>query len=217
MKVKILAVVAAILCVVAIWRLMPTRDAPIGGLDARMEKLRADGDVEALSKEAASKDIPTARRAVESMGFVGFKALKHIRVAMEDPRPAVRQKAVTAYATAAKPKSIAPVLKEIVRTDNSPIVRATAVTALGRERVYEEMETLLAAMNDDDIVVRRRAAEAVVLMIGRRYPYKPHAPSAERLKSIAVIRKFWIRARTVAGKYYDRDRIRRKKEAEESQ
>ena len=198
-----------------IWRFIRTEAPPIDQLDARMEKLRADGDVEALDAEAQSQDVPTARRAVESMGYVGPKAVRHIRRALDDPRPAIRQQAATAYARAADPKDTAPLTK-VARTDKSPVVRAAAVTALGQARVYEGMETLLEAMNDDDIVVRRRAAEAVILFTGRRYPYRADAPSAQRLKSIAVIRKFWARAKDIASRYYDKERRRRKEAAEKS-
>jgi HEAT repeat protein len=217
MKLKILVAAAAILGLLLIWQLMGSGGRPINELDARMEQLRAAGDVEALAAEAKSSDLPTARRAVEAMGFVGQKAIKHIRLALDDPRPQIRQKAATAYARVAEPKNIAPVTKA-AQTDKSPVVRASAITALGRERIYEEMETLLDAMEkDDDVVVRRRATESVVLLIGRRYPYKPDAPAAQRRQSVAVIRKFWARARESASKYYDKDRIRRKKLAQESE
>jgi len=64
-------------------------------------------------------------------------------------------------------------------------------------------------MNDEDIIVRRRSAEAVVLILGRRYPYDPNDSSAQRLKSIAVIRRFWGNAKGRVGEYYDKVRKRR--------
>ena len=216
MRLKLLVVAAAVLGVLVIWQLMRGGGPPIDELDARMEKLRADGNVEALATEAKSPDIRTARSAVETMGYVGPKAVKQIRRHLKDPRPEIRQKAATAYAKAADPKEAAP-LAEVARTDNSPIVRAAAITGLGRARAYGEMETLLTAMNDDDIVVRRRAAEAVVLILGRRYPYDPNASSAQRLKSIDVIRQFWLKAKGLVGEYYDKVRKRRKKAAAKSQ
>ena len=216
MKLKVLVVAVAVLGLLVIWRSVKTEPVPLNDFDARIEKLRSDGDVEALETEAKSKDIRTARRAVESMGYLGRKAVKQIRTAMADPRPQIRQQAATAYARAAHIKNIAPLVK-VAQTDKSPVVRASAITALGKRRVYEEMETLLQAMNDDDIIVRRRAAEAVVVMIGRRYPYKPNASPARRLKSIAVIRDFWMIAEGKASKYYDRDRKRREEAALKSQ
>jgi len=215
MRLKLLVVTVAVLGVWAIWRLMWGGAPPINEIDARMEKLRADGDVEALAAEADSPDIRTVRRAVETMGYVGPKAVRQIRRALEDPRPEIRQQAATAYARAADPKEAAP-LAEVARADKSAIVRAAAVTGLGRARVYGEMETLLAAMNDEDIVVRRRAAEAVVLIIGRRYPYDPSSSSAQRRKSIAVIRLFWAKVKGDVGKYYDKVRKRRKEAAGKS-
>ena len=216
MKLKLLVATAAVLGVLVIWQLMQGGAPPIDELDARMEKLRAAGNVEALAAEAKSPDIRTARRAVETMGYVGPKAVRQIRGALADPRPEIRQQAATAYARAADPKEAAAPLAEVAHTDKSTEVRAAAVTAMGRARAYEEMETLLAAMNDEDIVVRRRAAESVVLLIGRRYPYNPNGSSAQRLKSIAVIRSFWAKVKGDVGKYYDRERKRRKDAAGKS-
>ena len=216
MRLKLLVAAAAVLGVLVIWQLMRGGAPPIDELDERMEKLRADGDVEALATEAKSPDIRTARRAVESMGYVGPKAVRQIRRALKDPRPQIRQRAATAYARAADPKEAAAPLADVARTDKSTEVRAAAVTALGRSRACGEMETLLAAMNDEDIVVRRRAAEAVVLIIGRRYPYDPNGPSARRLKSIAVIRLFWAQVKGDVGKYYDEVHKRRKDAARKS-
>ena len=211
MRLKLLVLVATVLAVVVIWRLVRDEAPQIDDLDARMEKLRTDGDVETLSREVQSPDIRTARRAVATMGYVGQKAVRQIRRALDDPRPKVRQQAAVAYARAADAKDLSP-LTRVAQTDTSPIVRAAAVTALGQARAYEEMETLLAAMNEQDLVVRRRAAEAVVLILGRRYPYDPNAPSAQRLGSIAVIRQFWINTRNRVARYYDKERTRHKEE-----
>ena len=209
MKLKLLVGLAAILSVLVIWNVVQVEPPQLDDIDARMEKLRRDGDTETLSIEAQNSDIRTARRAVKTMGYLGPLGVKPIRTAMKDPRPGIRQEAAMAYARAADPKEAAP-LAEVARTDKASVVRAAAVTGLGRTRAYEEMDTLFAAMNDEDITVRRRAAEAVVLFIGRRYPYEPNASSTQRLKSIAVIRQFWSKAKGAAGEYYDRERIRRK-------
>jgi HEAT repeat protein len=207
MKLKLLIAIAAILGLLVIWQSMGTAPVQLDEIDASIEKLRANDDVEALDVAVKSKNIRTARRAVEAMGYLGPMYVKRLRTALSDPRPQIRQQAATAYARAANIKDIAPLTK-VAQTDKSPVVRASAITALGKKRVYEEMETLLQAMNDDDIMVRRRATEAVVLLIGRRYPYKPNASSARRLKYIAVIREFWTHAKGPAGNYYDRERIR---------
>jgi len=108
MKLKLLVVTAAVLSVLVIWQLTRGGRPPIHSIDARMEKLRADGDIEALTAEAKSPDIRTARRAVETLGYVGPKAVRQIRRALEDPRPEIRQQAATAYARAADPKEAAP-------------------------------------------------------------------------------------------------------------
>ena len=215
MKAKIIVSVIAVLSVLVILQFIWGGNPDIDDIDARMEKLRKAGNVEALGAETANKDPLTARRAVQTLGYAGRKAVPHIRRAMSDPRPEVRQQAASAYARAADPKKSAP-LREIARTDKSPTVRASAVTALGRERIYEEMDTLLDAMDDDDFIVRRRAAESVVQLIGRRYPYKPGAPSAKRKEYIAVIRRFWKATKGHVSNYYDTTR-QRSKDADESE
>lgn len=216
MRLKLLLAAAAVLGILVILQLTRSGAPPINELDARMEKLRADGDVEALADEAKSPDVPTARRAVETLGYLGPKALPQLRHALADGRPQIRQKAAIAYARAAEPKEAAPILSKIAHTDKSAVVRAGAITGLGQARAYEAMETYLAAMNDDDIIVRRRAAEAVVLILGRRYPYDPNASSARRLKSIATIRRFWEHVKGDVGKYYDKFRKQHKKPAGKS-
>ncbi|MBT3201200.1 MAG: HEAT repeat domain-containing protein [Phycisphaerales bacterium] len=209
MKLKLLVGIAVILSVLVIWNLVRVEPPQLDDIDARMEQLRADGDTEALSAEIRNPDIRTARRAVKTMGYLGPLGVMSIRDAMKDTRPQIRQEAVLAYARAADPKEAEP-MAELARTDKAPVVRAAAVTGLGRTRAYEKMDTLLAAMNDDDVTVRQRAADAVVLLIGRRYPYEPNASPSQRLKYIAVIRQFWSRAKGTAGDYYDRERVRRK-------
>jgi len=209
MRLKLLISTTAILGILVVWQLMQRGAEPVDNLhaiDARMEKLRLAGDVETLSAETENTDIPTARQAVEALGHLGAKAVPKLRRALQDKRPEVRQQAARAYARAADPKQAAPILAKIATTDKSPAVRASAITGLGHRRTYEAMDTLLAEMNDDDVVVRGRAAEAVVTILGPRYPYDPHDPPAKRLEIIAKIRKFWLRAKSDVRNYFDKRR-----------
>ena len=215
-KLKLLIAVAAVLGAVVIWRLVSGGEPPIDSIDARMEKMRQAGDVEGLAAEGRSDDILAARRAVETLGYLGPKAVEHIGPFLADPRAEIRQRAATAYAKAADP-SVAPLLAKVARTDTSAAVRAAAVIALGQGRTYGERETLIEAMNDRDVVVRRRAVEAITLILGRRYRYDPNGPSDARLNSMAVIRQFWADNADVVGKYCDAARQRRKAAAEKSQ
>ena len=216
MKLKLLVAIAAILGVLVIWQLMRGSGLPLDSLDARMEKMRLAGDVEGLAAAARSTDILVARRAVETLGYLGPKAVEHIRRLLADPRPEIRQRAASAYTRAADSKE-APPVAELARTDKIPAVRAAAVTALGQAHVYGEMETLLAAMDDEDVVVRNRAADAVTLILGRRYRYDPNGSAADRLRAIAATREFWERAKGRVGEYYDKARKQRKDAAEKSQ
>jgi HEAT repeat protein len=184
-----LLVVIAMIAILAIL-VVPAVDEP----DARMEQLRVEGNVEALASEAQSKDIKRARHAVETLGHVGRDSIQKLRTTMTDSRPEIRQEAVIAYekVMAASPKDFNPaVLSQIARTDENKDVRITAITALGNMGAYEELETLLQAMNDDDLTVRRRAAQAVVLIIRRRYTFDANASPRQRLKEIDRIRRFW--------------------------
>ena len=215
-KLKLLIATAAVLVAVLIWQLISGGGPAIDSIDARMEKLRQAGDVEGLAAEGRSSDILAARRAVETLGYLGPKAVEHIEPFLADPRAEIRQRAATAYAKAAD-SNVAPPLAKVARTDTSPVVRAAAVTVLGQARVYGEMDTLLTAMNDEDVVVRRRAADAVTLILSLRHAYDPKGSSAQRLKAIAVIRQFWEPRKDFAGKYFEGARKRRKDEAEKSQ
>ncbi|MDP6045085.1 MAG: HEAT repeat domain-containing protein, partial [Phycisphaerae bacterium] len=155
MRLKLLVAAVVVLSLLVIWRMMSGGSSPADSLNTRMAELHRTGDVEALAVEAASPDIRTALRAVETMGYVGPKAVKQLRRALADRRPQIRQQAATAYAKVAGPKEVAP-LVEIARADESSIVRACAITTLGKVRAHNEMETILDALNDKDLVVRRR-------------------------------------------------------------
>ncbi|MCP4379798.1 MAG: HEAT repeat domain-containing protein [bacterium] len=204
-KFKLLIAVTIALGATGLWLLTRDSSLPSDSVDARMENMRRADNVEGLAAEAKSQDIRTARRAVETMGHVGQKATKQIRIALTDHRPEIRQRAAIAYAKAIGPEASAP-LAEVARNDKNPQVRATALIALGRARAYTEMETLLDAMNDEDLTVRRRAADAVTSILGRRYQFDPNASPAQRTKSINAIRKFWASAKGAVGTYYDKSR-----------
>ena len=201
---RILIAIAAVLAVVVGWRLVSGGgDRPnLEPDEARIDKLRREGDVEALAAEISGPNEGAARRAVAAMGTIGARAVTHIERAMQDPRPKVRQKAALAYTRAAESKQAAPLAKA-ARDDESPGVRAAAVTGIGRLCAYEEMETLLAAMDDPDLMVRRRAADAVAHIIGRRYRYNATDSSEKRRPAIAVIRGMWAKDKKMIARYHD--------------
>ena len=203
-RLRILIAIAVVLSVVVGWRLVSGGGdrRNLGPDEARIDKLRRAGDVEALAAEIAGADEEAACRAVKAMASVGAKAVGHIERAMQDPRPKIRQKATLAYVRAAEPKQAAPLAKA-ARDDESPGVRAAAVTGIGRLCAYEEMETLLAAMDDPNLMVRRRAADAVAHIIGRRYRYNANDSSDKRRASIAVIRDVWAKDKKMIGRYHD--------------
>ncbi len=215
-RLRVLIATASVLGAVLIWRLIWAGGPEIDSIDARMEKLRRAGDVEALAALARSEDILAARRATETLGYLGLKAVEHITPLLADPRAEIRQRAATAYARAADP-SAAPALAKLARTDDNAMVRAAAVTALGQAQVHGEMDTLLSAMDDDAPIVCARAAEAVTLMLGRRWPYDPDWESPKRQKTIAEIRRFWTVYKDVVARYCDKARRQRKAAAAKSQ
>lgn len=158
---------------------------------ARIEALRRGGNVEALERELADPaNVEGGRLAVAAMGSLGPQARPAIERAMRDNRAVVRESAALAYGRVTPPQQAAPLAK-VARTDPSPVVRAAAVTALGQNKVYEEMESLLAALEDADPLVRRRASDAVARIVGRRYEVYLDGTPEQRREAVAKLREIW--------------------------
>jgi HEAT repeat protein len=168
---------------------------------AGIRQLQEAGDVEALAERVRRADAPVAGRAVEALGRVGSQSLGHIEAAMRDPRPLVREKAATAFARVARYDN-ARSLARMAAKDESANVRAAAVSGLGKLAAFDEMDTILAAMNDPDLAVRRRAARAARKIACAEVGYDPEAPLAERRVAIERMRGVWEAGKGRAAEYW---------------
>jgi len=216
-RLRILVGIAVVLALVVAGKLLLFGDSETRYAQdpnfARIEKLQRDKDVSALAKEVSGADVEVAGRAVGALGRVGPESVPTIKRAMRDKRATVRQKAATSFSQVARPQDAAP-LAEMAREDESPEVRAAAVSGLYHMRAFEQMESLLAAMNDPDIVVRRRAATGAVRIIGIGVDYKPGDPPAKRRAAIREMRAIWLEQEARVRRYWTA--IRRMQEAEKN-
>ena len=157
----------------------------------RIEQYRREGNVDGLAKDLDSADTETARRAVQALGHLGKKAVKHVERAVEDPRPQVREAAAAALGRLNDQSSSA-LLAEVAREDESASVRASAVSALGRMYACEQVEVLFDAMEkDDDTTVRRRAYAAYYRISGVGIDFRPDASLEARREVVEELRKLW--------------------------
>jgi hypothetical protein len=207
LRLRVLIGVAVVLAVLAAVRLIffggDGADARQRGPDfARIQRHRREKNVAALSKEVARPDEKVARWAVEAMGQIGPEAMPQITQAMDDRRERVREKAATAFSQVARHDQAAP-LARLARDDESPNVRAAAVSGLSRLFAFEEMETLLAAMDDPDLAVRRRASKAATRIACVAVGYKAEDPPAKRRAAIQRMRAHWQKEKESARQYWN--------------
>jgi HEAT repeat protein len=206
LRLVILIGVAVVLGGIAIGRfVLPQRVDPPRGPDPaaeRIEKHRREKNVKALAKEIGSKKESTARRAVAALGRIGTEAMGHIKEAMADPRPRVRERAAQAFADAGRHDEAAPLAK-MVREDRSANVRAAAVSGLEHMFAFDQMDTIIAAMDDQDVAVRRRASAAARRFSGVVVGYKAEDPPDKRRAAIATLREVWEREKAGRYKYWE--------------
>lgn len=207
LRLRILIGVAAVLTVAAAVKLIFfTGGDDLGDRQrdpdfARIETHRRAKDIAALAKEVSRSNEKVARLAVGAMGRMGPEALPEITRAMEDRRPRVREKAATAFAQAARYDQAAPLAK-LAREDDSSNVRAAAVSGLSRICAFDEMETILAAMDDPDIAVRRRASKAATRIACVMVGYKAEDPPAQRKAAIQRMHAHWEKEKETARQYW---------------
>ena len=172
-----------------------------GPQHARIEKLRRAKNLAALGAESGHASENVARLAVGALGRLGPEALPKIAKAMGDKRPRVREKSATAYAQVARHDQAAPLAK-LAREDRSANVRAAAVAGLGRVCAFDEMETILVAMDDPDIAVRRRASKAATRIACVIVGYKADDLPAKRRAAIQRMRAHWQKEKDSARQYW---------------
>ncbi|MCD6303931.1 MAG: HEAT repeat domain-containing protein [Planctomycetes bacterium] len=206
MRLRILIGIAVVLAVVAVWRLgfSGRSDGPVEKRPdlAKIEHARRRKNIDVLKRAIKSSNPEIAGRAAAAMADIGPQALPVIEKALEDQRPRVREKAATAFAKVA-PREQAGKLAEMVKQDRSANVRAAAVTGLERMFAYDQMETIIAAMEDPDVAVRRRAAAAARRFAGIRVGYRADDPPAKRHAAVQRMREIWQKEAPAARRYWE--------------
>lgn len=218
MRIRILIVVAVLLTPLAVWRIVSSRNsAPDRSPEEiAIRKDRIAGNVEGLAKKVKTFPPKYARKAVRAFGPGGAKSLPLLKkVLLEDKRSEIRQQAAQTMAQAVqvaarKDKPLARQMTSALVTalsrDKTPEVRASAAAALGQVYDYNNMASLLKAMDDKDLTVRRRAFEAVTRIFGRRYIFNPNSAPDKRQIVIRAINADWEIHKKPVGNYHDRNR-----------
>jgi len=193
-RIRVLIAIAAVLVVaLGLKHLVfsgPSEQEQTDKVRVKVERLAQAKDVEGLVQQAQSSDEHAASLAVAALGNVGEAARQHIERALVDHRPAVREKAATAFAKVA-PRQDAAKLAIMARKDGSANVRAAAVTGLERMDALTEMDAILDAMVDMDPAVRRRASRAALRFSGVLVQYNPDASIEDCRQGAERMRKYW--------------------------
>jgi HEAT repeat protein len=180
----------------------------VGGSDdrgdpnlAQIDKLREKRDIPALAAKVSDSSEVVARHAVGALARLGPGSLPEIRKAMQDPRPGVREAAATGFAQVGRHEEGAPLVK-LVREDESANVRAAAVSGLDRMCAFDEMETIIAAMDDPDVIVRRRAGKAATRFACADVGFRADDPPDKRQAAIERMRALWREEKDRARRYW---------------
>jgi len=138
-----------------------------------------------------SDDLEEAVRAIDHLGRMrGVDVSETLLAALDDPRPLVRERAVLAVArTTGRQHALR--LADLLRHDESPYVRAAAVTVLGRTWACDQMPDILDALDDDNPDVRQRAAAAATTICGVQPGFEETDPAIRRKLTIRFYRAFW--------------------------
>jgi hypothetical protein len=70
-------------------------------------------------------------------------------------------------------------------------VRCAAAKALGRQHVWVAMPDLISAMRSDEDRLRTHAAEAVFVLTGTRFPFRPNDEPQKREAVVQRIEKLY--------------------------
>jgi HEAT repeat protein len=110
--------------------------------------------------------------------------------AAADPDPRVREAAIV-WVGRLCGKAEVPFLIRVLRSDDSPAVRAAAAQALGRFRLPEVGDALIQALHDAYVVVRARAGGSMSRLLGVDVHYRAADPVEKRQAAIRKFRFLW--------------------------
>jgi hypothetical protein len=220
MRLRILIGAAIVLIPLSIWRVVSYRSDPAPNMtseQAAIHEDRINGNVEGLVEKVKTYKTGNARRATIVLGTLGPAALPKLKTILrEDTRPAVQEQAVYAIAEVVrsevsvdKPltkKMTVDLVEAMADEKIPPTVRAAAASSLGRIYDYNNMDSLLKAMDDKDLGVRISAHEAVSKIFGRKYKFDARVASAQRQIVIKEIAQAWETYKNRVGTYHDGNR-----------
>lgn len=154
---------------------------------------------ERVAKVVRTEDTMVAAEAVRSLGSMrasrSVEILKEVASGANEKRAAVRQEAVIQLGRQGGTEPL-PVLRQVIKMDPDPEVRAAAATSIGWLGSLVDVALLVdVAENETDPIVQARAVGSIEHLIGLKFGYKPGAPQAEREK---VLRRVRARAITAA-------------------
>lgn len=120
--------------------------------------------------------------------------LREVASGAEEKRGAVRQEAVIQLGRQRSPEALA-VLRQVIKTDPDPRVRAAAATSIATQRSLLDVPLLVqVAENETDPLVQARAVGSVEQLVGLKFGYDPTASPAERKKALLRMRSIAVTA-----------------------
>jgi HEAT repeat protein len=155
-----------------------------------------DEEVAARVAEVVShEDTMVAAEAVRSLGRMrnrrAVQVLRDVAAGTKDKRSALRQEAVIQLGWQREAKEEAlPILREVIKVDPDPRVRAAAATSIEHQRSLVDVALLVeVAENETDPIVQGRAVGAVERLVGLKFGYDPTASKDERQKALERMRR----------------------------
>jgi len=193
----------------------PTADLDSDRAEEVIRALRAcaqSGDERVVGRVASvvtHPDVMVAGEAVRTLGRLrspkAVEVLRELAAGARDKRIAVRVEAVTQLGRrlGAREK-VLPVLRQALKVDPDPRVRAAAATSIAKQRSLNDVALLVeVAENETDPVVQARAVGAVEHLVGLKFGYNPAAPKAEREAALRRMRRLATTAAAAMKRYLD--------------
>lgn len=122
------------------------------------------------------------------------KILAEVASGVNEKRGAIRQEAVIQLGMQKDPAALS-TLRQVLKSDPDPRVRAAAATSISRQRSLPDVALLVeVAEGETDPVVQARAVGSVERLVGLKFGYDPKASPAERQKALLRMRSIALTA-----------------------
>jgi hypothetical protein len=164
----------------------------------KVAERRDDQAVDQVAKVVGHQDTMVAATGVRTLGMMrrarAVKILTEIASGATEKRSAVRQEAVIQLGSQKDPEALN-TLRQVIKADPDPRVRAAAATSLSRQHSLPDVALLVqVAEAEQDPVVQARAVGSVERLIGLKFGYDPQASPAERQKALLRMRSIALTA-----------------------